>query len=94
MASCGFVQATESLTAGQPEAAARIIEGVITGMGFVGGGAILKDGGQVHGTATAASLWAIGVAVAVTAHDVAVVIRLFGVLTLYLLSRFKPEPRG
>jgi putative Mg2+ transporter-C (MgtC) family protein len=97
VASCGFVQATEGLTAGEPEAAARIIEGVITGMGFIGGGAILKDGGQVHGTATAASLWstgAIGVAVAVTAYDVALVICLFAVVTLYLLSRFKPEPRG
>jgi hypothetical protein len=36
-------------------------------MGFIGGGAILKHGGEVQGTATAASLWAtgaIGVAVA------------------------------
>jgi putative Mg2+ transporter-C (MgtC) family protein len=33
---------------------------VITGIGFIGGGAILKGGGQVQGTATAASLWATG----------------------------------
>jgi putative Mg2+ transporter-C (MgtC) family protein len=38
----------------------RIVEGVITGIGFIGGGAILKSGGEVHGTATAASLWATG----------------------------------
>jgi putative Mg2+ transporter-C (MgtC) family protein len=97
VASCGFMQATEGLTQGHPEAAARIIEGIITGMGFIGGGAILKDGGQVHGTATAAALWttgAIGVAVAVEAYDVALVICLFAVVTLYLLSKFKPEPRG
>ncbi|WP_137179161.1 MgtC/SapB family protein [Roseomonas sp. AR75] len=94
VASCGFVLATARLTAGQPEAAARVIEGVITGIGFIGGGAILKGGGEVHGTATAASLWAtgaIGVAVALGSLDVAVVIAVFTVLTLYVLSRLKPS---
>ena len=47
VASCGFVQATESLVHGSPEATSRIIEGLITGMGFIGGGAILKEGGSV-----------------------------------------------
>ena len=39
IAACGFIQATESMTTESPEAMARIIEGVIVGMGFVGGGA-------------------------------------------------------
>ena len=38
---------------GHPEATARIVEGVITNIGFIGGGAILKGGGEVHGTAAA-----------------------------------------
>lgn len=97
IASCGFIMATQEFTADSPEAGARIIEGVITGMGFIGGGAILKDGGEVHGTATAASLWAtgaIGVAVALTAYDVAIVIAVFTVATLFLLGRLKKEPPG
>lgn len=97
VAACGFIQATERLTAGEPEAAARIVEGVITGMGFIGAGAILKHGGEVHGTATAASIWAtgaMGVAVAVGAYDVAVVVCVFAVITLYLLSRMKQQGRG
>jgi putative Mg2+ transporter-C (MgtC) family protein len=97
VAACGFIQATEALTAGEPEATARIVEGVITGIGFIGGGAILKGGGEVHGTATAASLWttgAIGIAVALGAYDVAMSICLFAVLTLYVLSRFKPKRSG
>ena len=57
VAACGFVQAAESLTVGEPEAMARIIEGIITGMGFIGGGAILRLKDSVKGTATAASLW-------------------------------------
>ncbi|HEX6014343.1 MAG TPA: MgtC/SapB family protein, partial [Geminicoccaceae bacterium] len=39
IASCGFVQAAETVLQGQPEATARVIEGLITGMGFIGGGA-------------------------------------------------------
>lgn len=97
VASCGFIQATEGLTRGEPEAMARIVEGVITGMGFIGGGAILKHGGEVHGTATAASLWAtgaIGIAVALTAYDVALMICLFTAVTLYALSKLKEGQRG
>jgi putative Mg2+ transporter-C (MgtC) family protein len=77
LASCGFVQGTESLLSTSPEAQARIIEGLITGIGFIGGGAIIKHGGAVQGTATAAGLWAtgaIGAAVGLGSYDVAVVI--------------------
>jgi putative Mg2+ transporter-C (MgtC) family protein len=60
IASCGFVQAAETILHGAPEATARVIEGIITGMGFIGGGAILRLKDSVRGTATAASLWATG----------------------------------
>src|SRR3712207_2181501 len=53
VASCSFVQAAEAMTAGDAEAMARIIEGIITGMGFIGGGAILRMKESVKGTATA-----------------------------------------
>ena len=33
----------------------RVIQGLVTGIGFIGGGAILKQGDRAHGTATAAS---------------------------------------
>ena len=68
---------------GHPEGRARIIEGVITGMGFIGGGAILKTGDNVRGTATAASLWAtgaIGVAAAVEAFQVAIALSVMTLL--------------
>jgi putative Mg2+ transporter-C (MgtC) family protein len=98
IAACGFIQGTEGMLQGEAEGMARIVEGVITGIGFIGGGAILKGGGEVHGTATAASLWAtgaIGVAVGLANYDVAIAICLFTVLTLYVLSRLKPKtPEG
>ncbi|SPL63735.1 Mg(2+) transport ATPase protein C [Ochrobactrum soli] len=98
VASCGFIQATEGITTDNPEALARIIEGVITGMGFIGGGAILRLSSSVKGTATAASLWAtgaIGIACAVNAFDVAVIVMAFALLTLVLFSNGKSTaPQG
>lgn len=94
IAACGFVQAVEGLLHNEPQGMARVVEGVITGIGFIGGGAILKGGGEVQGTATAASLWAtgaIGIAVGLANYDVALVICLFTVLTLYVLGRLKPK---
>jgi putative Mg2+ transporter-C (MgtC) family protein len=95
LASSGFVQAAEHLTTTSPEAMARILEGLITGVGFIGGGAILKHGSTVQGTATAASLWAtgaIGAAVGLGSYDVAITITVFTFLTLKLLTPFKQEP--
>lgn len=94
LAACGFVQATEGITRASPEATARIVEGLITGVGFIGGGAILKIGDSVRGTATAASLWAtgaIGAAVGLGSYDVAVTVAIFTIATLQFLSPFKAE---
>lgn len=39
----------------------RLAAGVVTGIGFLGAGMILKDTrGQVHGLTTAAGIWAVG----------------------------------
>lgn len=96
IACCGFIQAAENRYGAHPDAMAKIIEGLITGVGFIGGGAILKMGNSVHGTATAASLWAtgaVGTAVGLGAWDVATMIALFTVVTLRLLTSFKVEGR-
>lgn len=89
LATRGFIQAAETVTAGSPEATARVVEGLITGMGFIGGGAILHLKDSVRGTATAASLWAtgaIGTAVGLAAYDVAIAIALITFLTLRALT--------
>lgn len=94
IASCGFIQATETLTHGSPEATARIVEGLITGMGFIGGGAILVVKTSVKGTATAASLWAtgaVGTAVGLGAYDIALVLSLLTFLTLRFGTKIKPD---
>ena len=44
---------------GQPVDPTRIAAQIVTGIGFLGGGAILKEGLNVKGLTTAASLWAV-----------------------------------
>lgn len=92
VATCGFIQASEGLTAGSPEAMARIVEGLITGMGFIGGGAILRLKDSVQGTATAASIWvtgAIGAACGLGVFDVALVLAVVAFLTLRVMQPLK-----
>jgi putative Mg2+ transporter-C (MgtC) family protein len=94
IASCGFIQATETLIHGNPEATARIVEGLITGMGFIGGGAILVVKNSVRGTATAASLWAtgaVGTAVGLGAYDIALVLSVMTFFTLRVMTNLKPD---
>ncbi len=73
-----------------PERIERFIEGfwwILPNLGI-----ILKQGGTVQGTATAASLWgtgAIGTAVGLGSYEVAVMITIFTVATLRLLSHSK-----
>jgi putative Mg2+ transporter-C (MgtC) family protein len=88
MASCGYLLAIGSDLAAQ----SRVLQGLITGIGFVGAGAILKDRGSVHGTATAASIWnagVIGASVAMGHNEVALILCLFNVFTLRALLPLK-----
>jgi putative Mg2+ transporter-C (MgtC) family protein len=78
----------------QPDSAAhsRLLQGLITGIGFIGGGAILKEGATVRGTATAASVWnagVIGAAVAMNRYGVAVTLALLNLFTLHTLLPLK-----
>lgn len=89
MAACGFVMIANEVLGPDSQQHSRILEGLMTGIGFVGGGAILKQGDRAKGTATAASLWAtgaIGAAVGYGQLDIAVILSLVTVLTLVLMT--------
>jgi putative Mg2+ transporter-C (MgtC) family protein len=90
MASCGYLM----VLGDQPDIAAqsRVLQGLITGIGFVGGGAILKEGATVKGTATAASIWnagVIGAAVAMERFEIAIILALLNLFTLRALLPLK-----
>jgi putative Mg2+ transporter-C (MgtC) family protein len=83
MASCGYVLLGAPMYQHSLEAQSRIIQGLVAGIGFIGGGAILKAEGNVHGTATAASIWNTGVVGAAVAQE-----RYFLAATLVALNLF------
>ena len=90
MASCGYLMLL-GISAPQ-EAQSRLLQGLITGIGFIGGGAILKEGAVVKGTATAASVWnagVIGAAVAMNKYSIAVLLTLLNLFTMRALLPVK-----
>ena len=94
VASCGYVLVGERLANAEPETLARVLQGLLSGIGFIGGGAILKEGGNVRGLATAASIWstgAIGAAVALRREEVAVVLSVVNFALLRLLTPLANE---
>lgn len=66
----------------------RVASNIVTGVGFLGGGAILKEGSSVRGLTTAASLWvtaAVGLGVALGAYLLSAVCTVGLVLSLTFL---------
>lgn len=89
MASCGYVLIGVAITGEDPNSLARIIQGLITGVGFIGGGAILKSTEEVRGASTAAAIWAtgaIGAAVALDRHELAISIAAMTFLVFLILT--------
>ena len=90
----------------QQDSLTRIAAGIVTGVGFLGAGAIIQDRGGVHGLTTAATIWlvaSIGMAcgagfysLAVISTFVAIVVLIgFGQLAGHLERyRKKHKPQG
>ena len=101
MASCGYVLLADTFSGADNASRSRIIQGLTTGIGFIGGGAILRmRSGNVHGTATAASIWntgVIGAAIAESRYEIAILLSLLNLITLRLLlplkGRIDRQPR-
>ncbi len=89
IACCAFMLVAMDVYEGS-DAEARVMYGVITGMGFIGGGAIMKQNNKVDGTASAAGIWltgAIGISVAYSRYEIAIVLSVIGYL-IFQLSTF------
>jgi putative Mg2+ transporter-C (MgtC) family protein len=82
--------------AGSPD---RIAAQVVTGIGFLGAGAILRSGENVHGLTTAATIWvnaAIGMAAGLGSYVVAAVAATLTLIVLVILPSIERrfEERG
>lgn len=89
---CAFLLIGQRVVEGS-ESHARLLYGLMTGIGFIGGGSILKSEGSVSGTATAASIWntgAIGAAVAWRRYEIAIALAAVN----FLLLRFGGSAKG
>jgi len=75
----------------------RIAAQIVTGVGFLGAGAIIQDRRGVHGLTTAATIWlvaSIGMACGARFYDLAVVASLIAIITLIGLGKLaKPLER-
>jgi putative Mg2+ transporter-C (MgtC) family protein len=84
----------------------RVMQGIVSGIGFLGAGAIIKlegdlrdkAGGRVHGLTTAAGIWmtsaigmAVGMGLAVAAIVSAVLALAVFAVVPWLLARLKPD---
>lgn len=97
VATCGLVLIGQMVMPDSPDSQARILQGLMTGVGFIGGGAILKHGASVEGTATAASIWATGVVGIAVGHqrlEIAVALSLIVFFTLRVLTPLKSNGSG
>ena len=75
------------------DAVSRMTAGIVTGVGFIGGGAVLRDRTNISGVTTAATIWvvtSIGIACGMRLYDMAVSIT---VLSLIVLAVFGPLDR-
>ncbi len=75
----------------------RVIQGIVTGIGFIGAGAILKleDKKDIQGLTTSAGIWmtaAIGVAIGLGEIGLALISAVIAVVVLSLVRFFEPKP--
>jgi uncharacterized membrane protein YhiD involved in acid resistance len=97
LGSTGFMLASEGVLASGGYTnldPTRVAAGVITGIGFLGAGSIIRDGGSVRGLTTAATIWvSAAIGVAVGTGDVLLAVTLT-ILTFVVLRGFRWLERG
>ncbi len=70
----------------------RMWQNILTGVGFLGAGSVIKDGPTVRGLTTAATIWAVaalGLAIAAGLYFLATVSAIVILATLFGLRRFE-----
>jgi putative Mg2+ transporter-C (MgtC) family protein len=97
VASCAFVVIAQQMSPGHEGEWNRTLEGVATGVGFLGAAAVVKHGIHVLGTATAAGVWltaALGAAAGFRLWGIAVALSVIGFATLRLVRAVTPDGKS
>jgi len=90
--SCGLILLARAVLGPASDQQTHVLQGLVTGVGFIGGGAIIKANDRVHGTATAACIWAtaiIGASVGFGQSEIAIVLAVVVFVTLNLVGRLE-----
>lgn len=87
VSSCAYLYLGQHLfTGGSISEQSDILQGLMTGIGFIGAGAIMKERGETHGVATAAAIWTTGGIGAAVAYGYYVIAAALCILSLFILG--------
>lgn len=89
--SAAYMLLAKHLTATDPSAIGRLLQGFFSGIGFLGGAVIFKGGTDVRGIKTAAAIWitgAIGLAVGTSLWWLGVIVGAITAAVLFVADQF------
>jgi putative Mg2+ transporter-C (MgtC) family protein len=95
MGACAYLEIGQFAFREHIEGQARVFQALVSGIGFIGAGAIIKDRAEVHGLATAVSLWitvSVGIAASYRMYVLAAVVSGTTLVALRLLKPLKRHP--
>jgi putative Mg2+ transporter-C (MgtC) family protein len=87
----GFWYGGQAAVAVSPDPT-RVVQGIVTGIGFLGAGVIVKEGYSISGLNTAASIWAasaIGIMVGIGFYAAAILLALLSALCMMLVIKLE-----
>jgi putative Mg2+ transporter-C (MgtC) family protein len=94
MGACAFLMIGEHAFKQSIDSQARVFQALVSGVGFIGAGAIIKGRVEVYGLATAVSLWVtvcVGIAVAYELYVLGAVLSVATMLALQFLRPLKKK---
>jgi putative Mg2+ transporter-C (MgtC) family protein len=87
LGSATYMLLAQHLTAHDPSAVGRLLQGFFSGIGFLGGAVIFKGGTDVRGIKTAAAIWitgAIGLAIGTSFYWLGMIVGVVTVVVLFI----------
>jgi putative Mg2+ transporter-C (MgtC) family protein len=97
MGACAYLEIGQFAFRDHIEGQARVFQALVSGIGFIGAGAIIKGRAEVHGLATAVSLWvtvSVGIAASYRLFALAAVLSGTTLVALRLLTPLKKRAAG
>jgi putative Mg2+ transporter-C (MgtC) family protein len=95
MGACAYLEIGQFAFRDHIDGQARVFQALVSGIGFIGAGAIIKGRAEVHGLAAAVSLWvtvSVGIAASYQLFALAAVLSGATLVALRLLKPLKQHP--